>query len=127
MTYHDPCHLRRGQGVWKQPRDLLKMIDGLKFVELPEADWCCGLAGTQLITHYETSIKVLKRKTDNIASTQASYVASGCPACQMQLNVGVQRNGLDMQVTHPIILLDQAYRNEKEKQWTGKSLPDSKK
>ena len=55
------------------------MIDGLEFVELPEADWCCGLAGTQLITHYETSLKVLKRKTDNLASTQAGYVASGCP------------------------------------------------
>jgi glycolate oxidase iron-sulfur subunit len=40
-----------------QPRELLKMIDGVEFVELPEADWCCGLAGTQLITHYETSLK----------------------------------------------------------------------
>jgi glycolate oxidase iron-sulfur subunit len=111
VTYHDPCHLRRGQGVWKQPRELLKMIDGLEFVELPEADWCCGLAGTQLITHYETSIKVLKRKTDNLAATQAEYVASGCPACQMQLNVGVRREGLDVQVVHPIVLLDRAYRN----------------
>ena len=89
VTYHDPCHLRRGQGVWKQPRALLKMIDGLEFVELPEADWCCGSAGTQLITHYETSLKVLKRKTDNLAGTQADFIASGCPGCQMQLNVGV--------------------------------------
>ena len=93
VTYHDPCHLRRGQGVWKQPRALLKMIDGLEFVELPEADWCCGSAGTQLITHYETSLKVLKRKTDNLAGTQANFIASGCPGCQMQLNVGVQRAG----------------------------------
>jgi glycolate oxidase iron-sulfur subunit len=115
VTYHDPCHLRRGQGVWKQPREMLKMIDGVEFVELPEADWCCGLAGTQLITHYETSIKVLKRKTENLASTRSEYVASGCPACQMQLNVGVRREGLDVQVTHPILLLDVAYRNKKEK------------
>ena len=112
VTYHDPCHLRRGQGVWKQPRELLKMIDGLEFVELPEADWCCGSAGSQLITHYETSLKVLKRKADNIASTQADYIASGCPGCQMQLNVGVRRQGLDVQVVHPIELLDRAY-NEK--------------
>ena len=109
VTYHDPCHLRRGQGVWKQPRALLQMIDGLEFVELPEADWCCGLAGTQLITHYEASLKTLKRKTEALAATQAEYVASGCPACQMQLNVGVQRAGLDVQVVHPIALLDRAY------------------
>jgi glycolate oxidase iron-sulfur subunit len=109
VTYHDPCHLRRGQGVWKEPREILKMIDGVEFVELPEADWCCGLAGTQLITHYETSVNVLKRKTDQLAATQAGIVASGCPACQMQLNLGVERAGLDLQVVHPIALLDRAY------------------
>ena len=112
VTYHDPCHLRRGQGVWKQPRQLLKMIDGLEYVELPEADWCCGSAGSQLITHYETSTRVLKRKMDNVASTGAQYVASGCPGCQMQLNVGVKQRGLSVQVVHPILLLDQAYSKE---------------
>jgi glycolate oxidase iron-sulfur subunit len=111
VTYHDPCHLRRGQGVWKQPRLLLQMIDGLEFIELPEADWCCGLAGTQIITHYESSLKTLKRKTDQIASTQAAYVVSGCPACQMQLKAGLMRAGLDVRVDHPIALLDMAYRN----------------
>jgi glycolate oxidase iron-sulfur subunit len=112
VTYHDPCHLRRGQNVWKEPRALLQMIDGIDFVELPEADWCCGSAGSQLITHYETSLKVLKRKTDSIASTQADYIASGCPGCQMQLNVGVQHSGLDVKVVHPVMLLDRAYVQE---------------
>ncbi len=112
VTYHDPCHLRRAQGVWKQPREILNMIAGLEFVELPDADWCCGSAGSQLITHYETSLAVLKRKTENVAGTQAEYVASGCPGCQMQLKVGMQRWGLDVKVVHPISLLDQAYRTK---------------
>jgi glycolate oxidase iron-sulfur subunit len=112
VTYHDPCHLRRGQNVWKQPREILKMIDGLEFVELPEADWCCGSAGSQLITHYDTSLKVLRRKIQNIKETRAEYIASGCPGCQMQLNAGVQRHGLDIQVVHPISLLDHAYRTK---------------
>jgi glycolate oxidase iron-sulfur subunit len=109
VTYHDPCHLRRGQKVWQQPRQLLGLIDGLEFVELPEADWCCGSAGSQLITHYETSVKVMERKIDNLASTGASIIASGCPGCQMQLNTAVQRGGLEVKVVHPITLLDQAY------------------
>jgi len=109
VTYHDPCHLRRGQGVWKQPRQLLKMIPGVEFVEMPEADWCCGSAGSQLITHYETSTRVLKHKIDNVESTGAQAVASGCPGCQMQLNVGVKQRNLDVKVVHPILLLDQAY------------------
>ncbi len=109
VTYHDPCHLRRAQGVWKQPRALLQMIPGLEFVEMPEADWCCGSAGSQLITHYAGSLQVLERKTDNLAATGAAYVASGCPGCQMQLNVGVRRAGLDIEVVHPLTLLDRAY------------------
>src|SRR5512136_1982017 len=101
VTYHDPCHLRRAQKVWKQPRSLLALIDGLEFVEMPEADWCCGSAGSQLITHYETSLKVMDRKLDNLAGTQAQFIASGCPGCQMQLITGVKRRGLDVQVVHP--------------------------
>jgi len=112
VTYHDPCHLRRGQKVWKQPRELLGLIDGLDFVELPEADWCCGSAGSQLITHYETSLKVMDRKLDNLVSTEAQVVASGCPGCQMQLNTAIQRRGLNVRVVHPVTLLDEAYEAE---------------
>jgi glycolate oxidase iron-sulfur subunit len=111
VTYHDPCHLCYAQNVKDEPRLLLAMINGLDFVELPEAG-CCGSAGSQLITHYETSRKVMDRKTDNLASTKAQVVASGCPACQMQLNTAISRRGLKMRVVHPITLLDEAYEAE---------------
>jgi glycolate oxidase iron-sulfur subunit len=110
VTYHDPCHLRRAQGVWQQPRALMQMIEGVEFVELEEADWCCGSAGSQLITHPETSLKVLARKMNHLEATGAQIVASGCPGCRMQLNVGVRRRGLQMEVVHPVMLLDRAYR-----------------
>ncbi len=113
VTYHDPCHLRRAQKVWKQPRAILQMIDGIDFVELPESDWCCGSAGSQLITHYETSLKVLDRKMDNLESTGAEMIASGCPGCQMQLTTGIKRRKMNVQVVHPILLLDKAYTSEK--------------
>ena len=109
VTYHDPCHLRRGQQVWKQPRNLLKLIDGVELVELPEANWCCGSAGSQLITHPESSRKVMDRKMDNLASTGADIIASGCPGCQMQLQTGIRRHGLKVRVVHPVTLLDEAY------------------
>ena len=115
VTYHDPCHLRRAQGVWEAPRNLLKMIDGLEFVELPEANWCCGSAGTQLITHHETSLQVLKRKADNLGETEAEVVASGCPGCQMHLQVGIRRHRLKMTVTHPIELLARAYDTKSQR------------
>jgi glycolate oxidase iron-sulfur subunit len=55
---------------------------------------------------------VLERKMENLESTQADFIASGCPGCRMQLNAGIQRSGLRAMVVHPIELLDQAYRNE---------------
>ena len=109
VTYHDPCHLRRGQGVWEQPRSLLASIEGLDLVELPQADWCCGSAGSQLITHYETSLGIMQRKIDNLAGTGAAVVASGCPGCQMQLQTGIRRRRLPVRVVHPVTLLDEAY------------------
>jgi len=109
VTYHDPCHLRRGQKVWQEPRKLLSLIEGLNYVEMKEADWCCGSAGSQLISHYDTSRKVLDRKIDSIEETEAGVVASGCPGCRMQLHTGLQRRGKPVRVVHPITLLDEAY------------------
>ena len=92
----------------------MQMIDGVEYVELPEADWCCGSAGSQLITHYETSTHVLDRKMENLKSTGAEIIASGCPGCQMQLMTGIQREGLNIKVMHPIQLLDQAYKSQEK-------------
>ena len=109
VTYHDPCHLRRAQKVWKEPRKILSLIDGLEFVELPDADRCCGSAGSQLITHYETSWKVLNRKLDNVEKTGADILASGCPGCRMQLQTGFRKRGGAARAAHPVALLDEAY------------------
>ncbi len=111
VTYHDPCHLVRGQGVSAQPRRLLQGIPGVELVEMKEANWCCGGAGTYAMTHYEMSMGILDRKMENAAATGAEVIASGCPVCQMQLAYGVKRAGLPAQVTHPIALLDKAYEN----------------
>ena len=46
---------------------------------------------------------------DNLASTKAEVIASGCPGCQMQLNTGIERHGLNVRVVHPVTLLDEAY------------------
>jgi glycolate oxidase iron-sulfur subunit len=109
VTYHDPCHLRRGQHIWKEPRQILSLIDGVELVEMKDPDRCCGSAGSQLITHYDTSWKVLDRKLDSVAHTEARIVASGCPGCRMQLNAGLRRRGISTRVVHPVTLLDEAY------------------
>jgi glycolate oxidase iron-sulfur subunit len=113
VTYHDPCHLCRAQDIREQPREMLRAA-GVGLVEMEGADTCCGSAGTQLITHYHTSVGVLESKMDGVAETKAEIVASGCPGCQMQLSLGVKRRGLQARVVHPSQLLAQAYRDGQE-------------
>ncbi|MHB1134703.1 MAG: (Fe-S)-binding protein [Chloroflexota bacterium] len=109
VTYHDPCHLGRFQKVGKQPRELLKAIPGLDYRELPEANMCCGGAGSYSLTHYDISMMVLDRKMENVARTGAQVLATACPGCAMQLSHGVKRQNLPVQVKHVVELLDRAY------------------
>ena len=112
VTYHESCHLTHGQKVVSQPRELLCAIPGLKLVELPEANWCCGSAGIYNLTQPEMAGELLARKIKHIKSTGATIVATGNPGCLLQLINGAAKEGLKLRVVHPITLLAEAYRAE---------------
>lgn len=109
VTYHDSCHLNRGQGVARQPRAILSAIPGLTLKEMAEADRCCGGAGTFALANYDLSMAILDRKMDNVRKVDPDIVAVGCPACKMQLEHGIARHGLKATVAHPIELLAKTY------------------
>lgn len=100
VTWHDPCHLSRYQSVTAAPRNLLKAMPGLEFREMPEADWCCGGAGSYSIAHYDLSMRILDRKMGNLAKTGADLLVTACPSCILQLSHGVRRAGLSVEVRH---------------------------
>ena len=100
VTFHDPCHAVRGQGISKENREILKKIPGVEFREMLEADWCCGGAGSYALTHYDLSMKVLDRKMKNVEAAKADFLVTSCPACMIQLAHGVRRNGLKTKVCH---------------------------
>lgn len=104
VTYHDSCHLNRSLGVNSQPRALLKSLPGYKFVEMPEADRCCGSGGSFTLTNYELSKKIGGRKRDNIIAVNPDVVSAGCPACMMQLMDMLSQNGDEIPVKHVIEL-----------------------
>ena len=79
-------------------------------VNLKEADWCCGSAGIYNITNQEMASTLLERKMNNIAATGASVIATGNPGCMMQIALGARERGMEIDVVHPIQLLDKAYR-----------------
>jgi glycolate oxidase iron-sulfur subunit len=113
VTYHDPCHLAHHQKIKEPPRLILKSIPGVEFIELPEADVCCGAAGSYALKNYDISMQVLKRKMGNVEKIGADILVSCCPACVMQLACGVRRERLPMRVTEMVVLLDEAYEKAK--------------
>ena len=110
VTYHESCHLCHGQKVSAQPRSLLRVIPGVRLVELPEASWCCGSAGIYNLTQPEMAGQLLQRKVDHIVTTRAQVVATGNPGCLLQLINGCRDRGLELRVAHPVTLLAEAYR-----------------
>ena len=105
LTYHDPCHLRKGQGITSQPRWLLKLIAGDNFVEMRHPERCCGAGGTFGLTHKELSREILAEKAHDIDSSGAEVVTSGCPGCLLQLTEGAVVAESRWQTAHPISLL----------------------
>jgi glycolate oxidase iron-sulfur subunit len=100
VTYHDPCHASRGQGLVKEPRDILKKIPGIEYRELPESDWCCGGAGAYALSQYDLYRRVLDRKIANLKATAADIIATSCPACIIHLSYGIRLHGLKTRVCH---------------------------
>jgi glycolate oxidase iron-sulfur subunit len=109
VAVHDPCHLAHGQGVRAAPRELLATIPGVRLVELEEADWCCGSAGTYNLTEPRMAERLLGRKLDRIVASGADVVAAANPGCILQMRAGALRRGLAVRIEHPIELLAAAY------------------
>ncbi len=111
VTYHDPCHLKRGQGIHKEPRDLIRMVPGVTLIEMKNADSCCGGAGTFSYTHHGLSRKVGARKAASIRATGADYVVTPCPSCTMQIDDLLNHEGMSLPILHPVQILDMGYGN----------------
>lgn len=100
VTYHDSCRARHGQGLAAEPRAALRRSAGERYRELPEADVCCGGAGTFAFAHPDLSETLLKSKAAAVASTQARTVAVSSTSCLLQLARGLKKYYPDCRAVH---------------------------
>lgn len=108
VTYQDSCHLLHGQKIREAPRQLLRAIPGVEFVELPFADICCGSAGVYNVTETKASLDLLTEKMGYAKSTNAQIIATANPGCLLQLRAGVKVHKTGQEILHVIELLDRA-------------------
>jgi len=112
VTYHDPCHLSRGQGLSGEARKILRSIPGLVFEEMHDADRCCGFGGVMRMTHYALSDGIAAEKARNVIATGASAVVTGCPSCCMQISHALKVAGSQIVVFHTAQVLRDALPEE---------------
>lgn len=109
LTYHDPCHMRRGMKIYQEPRRLLQESQEIEWVEMKQPDRCCGMAGSFNFVYYDLSRKILKRKIDDIEATRADCVATSCMGCLIQLKDGIHQRKLDTRAVHLVEVLEKAF------------------
>ncbi len=106
-AYHDPCHLRYGLGVKKEPREIIKKV-GIELTE-PEEQRCCGFGGLFSFSYREISENLLEKRIKNIEETKAETIITSCPGCIMQL----QRKITHVPVLHLIEVIEEAFEGDK--------------
>lgn len=110
VTYHDPCHLARGQGITKEPREILNKIKGLEFVEMEEPNQCCGAGGGVRAGKPEIAAVLGKNKAEMIEKLNVDAVVTICPFCQNNIIASLKEEGLDIPVLNILQLLEMAYQ-----------------
>jgi L-lactate dehydrogenase complex protein LldE len=91
VTYHPTCHGLRLLRLGDKPLRLLRAVDGLELVELPDADQCCGFGGTFALKNSGVSGAMLADKCASAAGTGAEYLAAADNSCLAHIGGGLAR------------------------------------
>ena len=110
ITYHEPCHLGRGQGVVHQPIELLKMIPGVEYIDDPYKNRCCGAGGGVRAGQRALSQKIALTKKEYIEATGAEMVTTECPFCTIQISDILKDSEKGIQTRYIPDLLAESYR-----------------
>jgi glycolate oxidase iron-sulfur subunit len=98
ITYQDSCHLRNVMRSSEAPRRLMRQVPGVQFVEMKEADRCCGSAGIYNLTQPEMAGQILAHKMKHANATGADVLLTSNPGCLLQMKLGIAKHGAGSRV-----------------------------
>ncbi|WP_136798653.1 MULTISPECIES: L-lactate dehydrogenase (quinone) large subunit LdhH [Desulfosediminicola] len=108
ITYHDSCHLKRGNNVYKEPRALLS-ASGFEIKEMKNSDRCCGFGGTySFLSHPQISKQITKDKIEAIKDANVKTVAMDCPGCMIMLKGAMGKANPNIRCVHTVELMAEA-------------------
>ncbi len=113
VTYHDPCDLGRGSGEYDAPRDIIRSIPGIRFVELTnnrENCKCCGGGGNLEMIDSGLTADIAKAKIDEVLHTGAEAVVTACQQCVRTMATYTRRNKISLEVMDIVQLIQKALK-----------------
>jgi len=109
VTYHDPCHARKVQGIWEEPRNLLGT--NYPMVEMSDPNRCCGFGGVTMQTEkFHFAEAAGKPKAAMIEETKAHYVSAECSACRVQISESMNNANVETIFKNPLELIAEALK-----------------
>ncbi len=109
VTYHDPCHAKKVQKIYKQPRNLL--APNYPLIEMSESDRCCGFGGVTMQTEkFKFAQLAGKPKAKMIEETKAHFVSAECSACRVQLSEALNDAKVETIFKNPLELIAEALK-----------------
>jgi len=110
VTYHDPCHARKVQGIYQEPRNLL--APNYNIVEMSDPSRCCGFGGVTMQTEkFHFAQLAGKPKASMIEDTKATYVSAECSACRVQISQALNEQGSEVIFKNPLELIAEALKD----------------
>jgi len=104
ITYHDACHAKKVQGIYKEPRELLSQ--NYNITEMSDSNRCCGFGGVTMQTEkYDLAELAGMPKAKMIEDTGAKIVSAECSACRMQISNSLHQAKVDVVFKNPVELL----------------------
>lgn len=101
ITFHDSCYLGRYNEIYNQPRNILKAIPGIDFVEMErtrENAMCCGAGGGLMWMEEQSGERINAARTEQALEVKPSIITSECPYCLTMLSDGTKTNEVEDQV-----------------------------
>jgi len=101
ITFHDPCYLGRGNGIYEAPRDLLRKLE-VELVEMRKCKkdgLCCGAGGAQMFKEPEPGSKDVNiERTEQAMEVKPELIAAGCPFCNTMLTDGIKSKNQEQNI-----------------------------
>ena len=106
ITYHDPCRLNKRKGIWREPREILRAIPGLRFEDVDRVtqwSYCSGGGGGLPVEKPELTAAISANRLDQAARLDIDTLVSACPWSERPLTAAGDEQDIDVLDLHELL------------------------